>query len=731
MLNELNNINMKSFKAENVRGLKKINCFFGINGAGKSALSTYITHLSDKCMCFNSDFVEKNMLVEESNDALINGVKLKIGRQVEDKKKIESIKTEKESLIQEYDKASKELSQNKETLYRILTLQLRGAQKQFNTQKIHQKINAREDPVKALEKWRGEVSPKLEIKYNNVSEIDRKIDQVETQKNTVNMYLSQIKRVDFKQLESDLEQVIVKPNSKLSKDILNWLENGLKLHHISNDKKDIQCVCLFCGNKFSSKEIARKYIPLIKSEYSLWLDRCENTKEKISSLIDSLSNNYPLEDIYNNTRTILEEILDILNEKIEKPEIKLSISVEEKNKFNENVVQAQQLLKKYKGKFDNLQQIKQRTENYVKNWIGQALIDNDECDVLQNKIKTIQVQLKNNKQKQEKLDKEIVTIRARQSNLIEFPKICNTKFKSLGLRLKLEVDPTESGYLIKEINDIPLHVSDLSEGEKRILAFMIFFYQIRDKKDEIKSNIDYIVIDDPITSLDMENSYEIIEMINDLIKEVNTEKVHSQLFIFTNSSRAFHDIGYFDVKQQIIKRWVISKDMDGRSHVESVENDAYLNRSDYYKEIFNEVANFAFQPKREIESRDNGLFYCNKARILIESHAYANYSIANATSAKKNFNSLIDAYEIPDGKKNIFRKDLDVINKNSHGFSNIDTTILGGNNSSIVIQKAIRDIIGVLYCKDSKHVGFMLVSILKADKNKRKLLESWSKDWKK
>lgn len=138
---------------------------------------------------------------------------------------------------------------------------------------------------------------------------------------------------------------------------------------------------------------------------------------------------------------------------------------------------------------------------------------------------------------------------------------------------------------------------------------MIFFYQIRDKKDEIKSNIDYIVIDDPITSLDMENSYEIIEMINDLIKEVNTEKVHSQLFIFTNSSRAFHDIGYFDVKQQIIKRWVISKDMDGRSHVESVENDAYLNRSDYYKEIFNEVANFAFQPKREIESRDNGLFY--------------------------------------------------------------------------------------------------------------------------
>ena len=59
MLNELNNINMKSFKAENVRGLKKINCFFGINGAGKSALSTYITHLSDKCMCFNSDFVEK------------------------------------------------------------------------------------------------------------------------------------------------------------------------------------------------------------------------------------------------------------------------------------------------------------------------------------------------------------------------------------------------------------------------------------------------------------------------------------------------------------------------------------------------------------------------------------------------------------------------------------------------------------------------------------------------
>lgn len=75
--------------------------------------------------------------------------------------------------------------------------------------------------------------------------------------------------------------------------------------------------------------------------------------------------------------------------------------------------------------------------------------------------------------------------------------------------------------------------------------------------------------------------------------------------------------------------------------------------------------------RSNVESQNNGLLYCNKARILIESHAYSNYNIANATSAATNFSTLMEVYNIPSEKSDIFRKDLDIINGNSHGFSNV------------------------------------------------------------
>ena len=97
------------------------------------------------------------------------------------------------------------------------------------------------------------------------------------------------------------------------------------------------------------------------------------------------------------------------------------------------------------------------------------------------------------------------------------------------------------------------------------------------------------------------------------------------------------------------------------------------------------------------------------------------------TSADKNFSSLIHVYNIPDKQKDLFRKDLDIINSNSHGFSNIDNTILEDEYDNISIQKAIRDIIGILNCKDSDHVECMLGSIL--DRNKRNILKNWSQNW--
>lgn len=728
MITNLTDINKKSFHQESIIGLKKVNCFFGVNGAGKSALANYMLD-SDKehAICFDTKFVENNMLVTDSNDSVVTGVKLKISEQVADQNRIYTLNSQIKDFEMSINDNNQKILQSKNTLYNILNMQLQEARVQFQVNNIHQKTNAKLNPVEALNKWLQESKLTTTIELNNASDINKKIKNLQVNINYQSTILSKIARINFKELKKDLETIVIKPNSQVSQVFIAWISQGLTLHKISENRPAEMKKCLFCGNTFNSEDIAKKYFPLIKSEYNRWINRCNNKKLELSSLIEDLTRNYPSNGLYLEIRNILKSISELLEEKIQDTEKSTQIPINLRSKLNNIVFSMNKSLQKNTEDYDDFQQIKQRIEKYAKSWIGQKLRDNKACSKLKANISNLEKENSDTNSKIEKIRTDIESIKAKQSDLMPFLNLCNHKFKNIGLRLKLEIDSNELGYLIKEINNTPIHVSDLSEGEKRILAFLIFFYKMRNTKDDIKQNVKYIIIDDPITSLDAENSYEIVEMINELIRQIRSISGDIQLFIFTNSSRAFHDIGYFDPKQKIVGRWAISKNENGMSKVTHIENNDFLNRSDYYKQIFQEVASFAFLSRNKVEELNNGLFYCNKTRILIESHAFSNYNITNATSADKNFSSLIHVYNIPDTQKDLFRKDLDIINSNSHGFSNIDNAILEDEYDNISIQKAIRDIIGILNCKDSDHVECMLGSIL--DRNKRNILKNWSQNW--
>lgn len=728
MITNLTDINKKSFHQESIIGLKKVNCFFGVNGAGKSALANYMLD-SDKehAICFDTKFVENNMLVTDSNDSVVTGVKLKISEQVADQNRIYTLNSQIKDFEKSINDNNQKILQSKNTLYNILNMQLQEARVQFQVNNIHQKTNAKLNPVEALNKWLQESKLTTTIELNNASDINKKIKNLQVNINYQSTILSKIARINFKELKKDLETIVIKPNSQVSQVFIAWISQGLTLHKISENRPAEMKKCLFCGNTFNSEDIAKKYFPLIKSEYNRWINRCNNKKLELSSLIEDLTRNYPSDGLYLEIRNILKSISELLEEKIQDTEKSTQIPINLRSKLNNIVFSMNKSLQKNTEDYDDFQQIKQRIEKYAKSWIGQKLRDNKACSKLKANISNLEKENSDTNSKIEKIRTDIESIKAKQSDLMPFLNLCNHKFKNIGLRLKLEIDSNELGYLIKEINNTPIHVSDLSEGEKRILAFLIFFYKMRNTKDDIKQNVKHIIIDDPITSLDAENSYEIVEMINELIRQIQSISGDIQLFIFTNSSRAFHDIGYFDPKQKIVGRWAISKNENGMSKVTHIENNDFLNRSDYYKQIFQEVASFAFLSRNKVEELNNGLFYCNKTRILIESHAFSNYNITNATSADKNFSSLIHVYNIPDTQKDLFRKDLDIINSNSHGFSNIDNAILEDEYDNISIQKAIRDIIGILNCKDSDHVECMLGSIL--DRNKRNILKNWSQNW--
>lgn len=178
--------------------------------------------------------------------------------------------------------------------------------------------------------------------------------------------------------------------------------------------------CLFCGNTFNSEDIAKKYFPLIKSEYNRWINRCNNKKLELSSLIEDLTRNYPSDGLYLEIRNILKSISELLEEKIQDTEKSTQIPINLRSKLNNIVFSMNKSLQKNTEDYDDFQQIKQRIEKYAKSWIGQKLRDNKACSKLKANISNLEKENSDTNSKIEKIRTDIESIKAKQSDLMPF-----------------------------------------------------------------------------------------------------------------------------------------------------------------------------------------------------------------------------------------------------------------------------------------------------------------------
>lgn len=103
---------------------------------------------------------------------------------------------------------------------------------------------------------------------------------------------------------------------------------------------------------------------------------------------------------------------------------------------------------------------------------------------------------------------------------------------------------------------------------------------------EMKENIEYIIIDDSITSLDTENRYHLTKIIN-------------------QSSFDFHNFAFKGKKNtKETSYWYIEK-IDGISKVNKLSKEELSSYSDYYRTVFNEVMSFAIKGKSKINKINN------------------------------------------------------------------------------------------------------------------------------
>lgn len=107
----------------------------------------------------------------------------------------------------------------------------------------------------------------------------------------------------------------------------------------------------------------------------------------------------------------------------------------------------------------------------------------------------------------------------------------NEIFEQIGFE-KYRIDADFRLYHKNSNKDVNFTFTNkLSDGEKTLVAFSLFYAQI---KLSVFTDADYIVIDDPVSSLDYENVYNIHTLIESLIKEKSTSKfiilTHNHIF---------------------------------------------------------------------------------------------------------------------------------------------------------------------------------------------------------
>lgn len=233
----------------------------------------------------------------------------------------------------------------------------------------------------------------------------------------------------------------------------------------------------------------------------------------------------------------------------------------------------------------------------------------------------------------------------------------------------------------------------LSEGERRFIAFIHFYYDLfKVPEEKIADGVSTVIIDDPITSLDSDNRFYLTELTNGFIKFAIKSKV--QVVVLTHSSQDFHNFAYGSGKDT--KWFRIVKDEQGKSSVESVSQEEKNNYSDYYRTTFESLMSFAQLSKRKLN--ESHLSYGNKARVIFESHAKSHYKLMYATKAS--YPEIKKFYEIPDELDAEVQRMLDVINSLSHGLTIIDDLDISPKE----LQTNVRTLLHILWLKDEQHV---------------------------
>ncbi|WP_017548143.1 AAA family ATPase [Salinicoccus carnicancri] len=624
MIDKVNNISNKSFKdfTGPSESFNEKNLIFGYNGRGKSSLAKGIieegfkvSSIADsQARLFDKDYIKKNLYLEDNEK--IRGVVANFGE-----KTIDAEEKINELIEMKYD-TSVLVSKNSELKDEIRSLidEIHNRRKgntnitrKNSSYTLDQLIDSYENDLKKASKIEGNEEALIEIKGDNSLEREKKeLTAIEIEKLNVEGLMPKLENINniFKKEFDD----IVIPSSE----IIEWLNKGVVIHNEDEE-------CKFCGNPLDLTAIKRKIDLYNINEKQKSIIALKEFKEDLTYFINTVQNLIEnktklelflhLEDkfeILKSKNYLLKESIVSIDEKIKDIHFCETFPIDEvKNSLTIIKSTREDISKMKKEVIDGFEMKIRNQEQLVK---GAIALEIDNNQVIQEKIKSFRLkeqEIKSKMDENDGIDTEIQNYEEEKSDITDFAIHLNHVLEDINVALRLELDESKKNYILKHAyTDEFLVVDDISEGEKNLLALLFYYFDLYydDNQEELKREIKLIVIDDPVSSMDEQNRFYVMELMKNILDEAEV-----QIFIMTHVWNDFCDLAFGKEKKHDYKFFEVFKNINGESLIRSLKI-----HDKPYKKLFKEIYFLSEKTRDEILSDCEVYHLPNSMRRVLE-----------------------------------------------------------------------------------------------------------------
>lgn len=622
MITKLNNFTLKSFVGytnPNDLLFRAKNILFGYNGKGKSSVAIGIkdeflkdtSKKSENLRIFDRDYISNSLLLENS-EGKIKGVEASFGKggvdienkikelekqiisEVEISKLDSNIVDSRKKIRTEIDKihdsrkgeANIQRKAKEESVERVIELY----KKDFQDAK---KIEADDDKL---------------IKINGDNAIEKQIAQNE---NLRPLNLSKIQTTLIEEVKVIFKEKFGEDISIPEFEVVQWIETGLKLHKQGDN-------CKFCEGKLDFSDVKSKIAQYKENKKHKAKEKLKQFREQLQNLFESIkaiekeSKTYTTNigneieqhftEIYAKKNNI-ETLTTSCQSKIDNIEIQENFDFELLAETLKELDESLSTISKTKS--EQLLELRKKQNNLttlVKGAIGLEILKSTSIKDNLQEVKDKETELKEKRENNKKKQKEIQDLKQQKSLTKDFADFVSQILNDINISLKVELDTDNKNYIIKSTNEnATLTIKDISEGEKNLLALLFFYYELfaDNKQQSVKPEIELIIVDDPISSMDDSNKFYILELMKNLLELSN-----QQIFVLTHSWEDYCNLSYGKKaweNNQPFATFEIRKS-NGVSELSQLKN---IEKP--YKYLFKEI--FEFSQKREDDLKTDCQIY--------------------------------------------------------------------------------------------------------------------------